>query len=112
MPRPTFGAHTLRDDQVYTIFAFYWLKDIEGNDISEFDAMTMICRLYGYTTIPNRAVIFLCLGWSFNSLTRMVENYIKCSRHTAFFECKAHEIHEQCTREGLLRKAAPLTPDQ
>ncbi len=111
MPRPTFGVHTLRDDQVYTIFALYWLKDSEGKDVSESDAAAMICKLYGYTFTPVCAVFFV-LGLPDHPLTCMVEQYITEPRHTAFFECKAHEIHEECTKLGLLEKAAPLIPDQ
>ena len=110
-PRPTFAGHELRDDQVYTIFALHWLKDIEGNDISELDAATMVCRLYSYAYIPVCA-LFECLGISNHSITLMVEQYISDSGHTAFFERKAHAIHKLCTKEERLQIPAPLIPDQ
>lgn len=113
-PRPIINGHALQEEQIYTIYAlFNWCKDVDGNKVTELDAMKIISEEYGYTVRRNRAdwILYKKLTHPDHELYKLVAPAIQEPRHKTFFGRKAQQWHVKSSDNGLLHcRAGPYPP--
>ena len=98
----------LRDDQCYTIFFFGYCKDYRDKPLGKNDVATIL-RLHSAMKIESLGdfKVYGVLEETDRGLGQMVNHYATISNEvTRFFEKKARDWYEDCSRRGLMQFGA------